>query len=93
MSGWNHDNVVRLLARETVYSYAQLEPIVLRLAALGWTPHQARRGVLTAIRAGLSIESLWLVAELTGGDVDRSLDALVSPPQEGAATGWGLDAD
>ena len=73
---WNHDDVVTLLARETVWRREDVESMVLRLAALGWTQHQVRRGILSLARTGLPFNSLWQGAELAGGDVDAFLDAL-----------------
>jgi hypothetical protein len=73
---WHHDDVVRLLARETPYPVVTIERMVLQLAALGWTQHQVRRGITTVARTGLSFDSLWRGAELAGGDVDGFLDAL-----------------
>ena len=74
---WNHDDVVTLLTRETVWRRDQVQPVVLRLAALGWTQHQVLRGFRMVARSGfLTFDSLWQGAELAGGDVDAFLDAL-----------------
>lgn len=82
-SGWNHDDVVRLLARETEYAPVDVESAVLKLAALGWTQHQVRRGILTIARTGgiVTLDMLWRGAVLAGGDVDSFLDALVTPKE------------
>jgi len=85
--GWNHEDVLRLLARETAFSYGQLERPVLQLAALGWTQHQVRRGILFVARGTLSFDALWRGAELAGGDVDRFLDALAGPGPDSTKEG------
>lgn len=72
---WHHDDVVRLLSRETPYTVGSIETMVLQLAALGWTQHQVRRGITTISRTGLSFDSLLRGAGLTD-DVDAFLDAL-----------------
>lgn len=87
MSDWNHADVVMLLYRETSYAYGDIEYAVLKLAALGWTQHQVRKGILAIARSRgtLYFDSLWRGSELAGGDVDRFLEALARAGEGGSS--------
>jgi len=79
------DNVIATLSRSTIYDRERITNAVDLLIALGWTPHEAMRGISIVAQTGLSLQALTQAAELSTVSVAETLDALVAGGTDPAA--------